>query len=85
VPSVSLIHPFIRCIYCTNREKNEKEPERTISHEFKIAIVIHRVIRSRTLEINNITAHPVLEFDSVFLSQEMSVLMMIIEIIVDLG
>jgi hypothetical protein len=42
------------------------------------------MIWARALEINNVTTHPVLEFNCIFLIQEGGVLMVIVEVIMHL-
>lgn len=82
VPSIDFIHPLVRAVDCTYGGQDEKEPERAVSQEFEVTIVIHRVEGTRALEVDDISAHPVLEFDCIFLIQEGSVLVVIVQVVV---
>lgn len=82
MPSVDFIHPLVRAVDCSYGGQDEEEPEGAVPQEFKVTIVIHGVEGTRALEVNDISAHPVLEFNCILLIQEGSVLVVIIQVVV---
>ena len=82
MPSIDFIHPLVRAVDCTYGGQDEEEPERAVSQEFEVTIIMHGVEGTRTLEVNDIRAHPVLEFNCILLIQEGSVLVVIVQVVV---
>lgn len=78
-PAIKSKNPYIK-IKCDKSYK----PVSTILSKLKVLIVMHGIIRSRSLIVDNIGVHPMLEFDGILLCNEMSVLMIVIEIVMNL-
>lgn len=83
-PSVLFVHDFVGQVEHAKRAQNKQEPERTVLSEVHVAIVMHGVVGASTLIIDNIGAHPVFKLDGVLSIQERSVLMIIIQVVMDL-
>ena len=78
LPTVHLVVVLVRSVNSEKGEEEEAEPEAAITHEVKVSVVVHRVVRARTLEINDVRAHPVLEFDGILLINKGSILMIVV-------
>ena len=83
-PSVNFIPKFVWEIYNGSSTHNEAHPEHSILEEIVISIIVHWVVGSWSLEINDVRTHPVLELNSIFLSQETGILMVIVQVVVNL-
>jgi len=84
-PSVLFVHDFVGQVEHTKRAENEQEPEGTILSEVHVAVVVHWVVRAGTLVVNDIWAHPVFKLNGILSIQERSVLMIIIQVVMNLG
>lgn len=58
------------------------KPIHAIFLEIEVLIIVHWIVWARSLEINNISTHPMLELDSIFSSNKASVLMVVVQKVV---
>lgn len=84
-PSVLFVHDFVGEVEKAKRAKDEQEPEGTVLSEVHVAVVVHWVVGACTLVVDDIGAHPVFKLDGILGIQERSVLMIIIQVVMNLG
>jgi hypothetical protein len=82
---VHLIVVFVGPVHTEKGEEEEAKPESTIAHELHVVVVVHGIVWTRSLEVNNIRAHPMLELDSILLVKKGCILMMIVQVVMNLG
>ncbi len=61
------------------------EPVSAVLHVVEVPVVVHGVVRLTSVEVYLILTHPVLELDSILLGHEGSVLVVVLQVVVDLG
>lgn len=85
LPAVGLIVVLVRPVDAEGCEEEESEPVGAVTHELHVGVVVHGVVRAGALVVHDVGALPVLELDSIFLIEESRVLMVIVQVVVDLG
>lgn len=83
-PSVAFEHDFVRGIEQSERAENEQEPEGAISSKVHVAVVVHGIVWACTLVVDDVGTHPVLELDGILSIQERSVLMIVVQVVMNL-
>lgn len=84
VPSFAFDLEALPSVGAEQEQHDEPKPVVTILPEVEISIVIHGIIRSASLIVRDFRAHPMFELESVFLCYEGSVLMLILQVVMDL-